>query len=64
MSDPADEVTTDDEFEAALGDLIDAAVRNGVDLGGSWVYAGGDGGGDDRWEVMVHELEARDEAEE
>jgi len=64
MSDPADAVTTDDEFEAALGDLIDAAIRNGIDPGGSWVYAGGDGGGYDRWEVMFHELETRDEAED
>lgn len=63
MSGPAgDEVATPDEFEAALGDLVAAATRNGIDPRGSWVYAGDDA--HHRWEVMVHELEAADPAEE
>lgn len=56
MSDGSEsEVTTDGEFEAALGDLIAAAVRNGVDPRGSWVCE--TGVERDAWEVMIYELE-------
>lgn len=48
-----DEVTTASEFEAAIESLVDDAVRNGVDLRGSWVCGTDDG----EWEVMICELE-------
>jgi len=51
----ADEITTASDFEAALGDLLDAALQNGIDPQGSWVYK--DDNRDDNWEVEVYELE-------
>lgn len=50
-------ITTDDEFEAVLGELLSAAARNGIDIEGSWEYRSDDTGAD--WEVMVIELEKR-----
>lgn len=49
-----DEVTTASELEAAIESLVDDAVRNGVDLRGSWVCETDDDG---EWEVMICELE-------
>ncbi|MFC7057334.1 hypothetical protein [Halovenus salina] len=55
-TDPGDDaITSASEFEAAVGDLLAAAVRNGVDVRGSWVYNTDDG--EDSWEVMVYKLE-------
>lgn len=50
-----DEITSADEFERALGQLLTATVRNDVDPRGSWVYRSGDGVPD--WEAMILELE-------
>lgn len=53
---PFDEtVTTAEEFETALGHLLVAAARNGVDPRGSWVYRGSDTRPD--WEAMIFELD-------
>lgn len=52
-------IETDDDFEAALGDLLAAASGNGIDLEGSWEYRSVDPGPD--WEIMVIELEKRAE---
>lgn len=49
----ADDVTTAEEFETALGDLLRAAADSGIDPRGSWVYRGDA----DDWEVMVYELD-------
>lgn len=57
-----DEVTTADEFEAALGSLLITAARNGVEPRGSWVYRNGDTRVD--WEVLVHELEPSGETDD
>jgi hypothetical protein len=56
MNDPPwdREITTADEFERALGELLLTAVRNDVEPRGSWVYRNGDVSID--WEVMVYEL--------
>lgn len=55
------DVTTDEEFEVALGKLLLEAVKNGIDLKGSWVYRNGEVAPD--WEVTVVELEKRDVAD-
>jgi len=52
---PADEVRNPSGFEAALEDLLATAVRNDIDLRGSWVCETDDGR--NNWEVIVHELE-------
>jgi hypothetical protein len=52
---PADEVGTAREFEAALEGLLATAVRNDVDLRGSWVCETDDRPND--WEVIIYELE-------
>jgi len=48
------DVTTEEEFDAALEQLLSAARENGVDPQGSWVYRNGRNAPD--WEVMVVEL--------
>lgn len=53
--DSDDEIASAGDFESAIGDLLDAALRNEVDVRGSWVCEPDDGPGD--WEVMIHELE-------
>lgn len=50
-----DEITTADEFETALGDLLEAALQNDIDPQGNWVYK--DGHQDSNWEVEIYELE-------
>lgn len=55
---PSAEITTPAEFEASLGRLLAAAVANGVDPRGSWVFRGDDGLPD--WEAMIYELERAD----
>lgn len=52
---PDEEITTEDEFDAALGQLLLNAVQNDIDPRGAWVYR--NGGMDPDWEVMVFELE-------
>lgn len=52
-------ISTTDEFEAALGELLAAAAGNGIDPEGSWEYRSDDSGAD--WEIMVIELEKRAE---
>jgi hypothetical protein len=42
------------ELESLLGEVLAAAVTNGVDPRGSWVYRNLDGVPD--WELMVNEL--------
>lgn len=49
-----DAVTTGDEFETTLRQLVLAAVKNDIDPSGPWVYRNGQGVTD--WEVMVTEL--------
>jgi hypothetical protein len=51
-----DDITDPEEFEAALGRLLFAALENGIDLEGSWVYRSNGEGRD--LEVMVYELES------
>lgn len=55
------DVTTVDEFEDALRALVVTAFQNGVDPRGAWDFRTDDGAPD--WEVMVLELQARDESE-
>lgn len=52
-------VTTADEFEAVLGDLLAAATGNGIDLEVSWEYRSARAEAD--WELMVIQLEKRTE---
>lgn len=53
-----DGITDPEEFEAALGQLLFAAMENGIDLEGSWVYRSNGNGRD--LEVMVYELDDGD----
>lgn len=55
-----DTITTADEFEAVLGELLTAATENGFDPEGSWVYRSD--GTEQDWEVMVVELEKEAES--
>lgn len=50
-----DTISTAEEFEAVLGELLSAATGNGLDPEGSWVYRSNGTVSD--WEVMVIELE-------
>lgn len=52
---PVGDVTTAAEFEAALESLIATAIRNNIDIRGSWVCRTEDGSADS--EVMIYELE-------
>lgn len=56
-----DEITTTEEFEAVLGDLLDVALQNDIDPRGSWEYRSN--GSHTDWEVMVVELQERDSSE-
>jgi hypothetical protein len=56
-SSPGDDVTTTEEFEMALGNLLAVALQNGIDPRGAWEFRK-DGTPPD-WEVMVVELQAR-----
>lgn len=51
-----EDVTAADEFEAVLEDLLLAALRNDIDVRGSWVYDSHDGAGPDL-EVQFFELD-------
>lgn len=55
------EITTADSFEVALGDLLAAASRNGIDPRGAWVYRGQERVPD--WEAMIIELEKQAEVD-
>lgn len=48
------DITTDAEFDTALGQLLLNATRNDVDPRTSWVYRNGQTAPD--WEVMILEL--------
>lgn len=52
------DVTTPEEFDRVLGDLIDAALGNDIDIYGSRVYADGEVGSD--VEVQFFQLESGD----
>lgn len=52
-----DEITTVTEFDAALEQLLLAALDNDVDIWGAWEYRNGDGTAD--MEAMIVELENR-----
>jgi hypothetical protein len=59
---PSDiEITSAEAFEAALGELLRAALDNGVDPEGAWEYRTNDNGTD--WEVMVLKLQNNDDSE-
>lgn len=49
------EITSEEEFETALGELLTQANKHNIDPLGSWVYRNGATAPD--WEVMVLELE-------
>ncbi len=51
-----DEISTTEEFERALGELLKAGTRNGIEPRGSWVYRDADGSSLS-WEVLITELE-------
>ncbi|QLD87148.1 hypothetical protein HWV23_15930 [Natronomonas halophila] len=59
---PFDDVSSAEEFEALLGQLLLVALESSIDLEGSWVFRSDDGAPD--FEVMVYELEASDDTEE
>lgn len=50
-----DEITNGDDFEVVLGQILLAALENGIEPEGSWVYRA-DGNGRD-FEVVVYELD-------
>lgn len=53
---PDDEkITSDEDFDTALGGLVLAALESDVDPHGSWVYHTDDGEAD--IEVMIFELD-------
>lgn len=56
---PADDdvITTEQEFDAALRELLESAFANDVNPGGSWVFRNGAEVPD--WEVQVHKLAKR-----
>ncbi len=49
------EITSADDFEAALGELLTQAHENNIEPLGSWVYRNGESA--PHWEVMVLELD-------
>lgn len=51
-------ITTTEEFETALGNLLLAAISNDINPRGTWTYRNSDGEPD--WEAMVVELEKSD----
>lgn len=53
-----DEITSSEQFEAALETLLRAALENDVDPKGAWEYRSNDGAAD--WEVMVYEIQEQD----
>lgn len=53
---PPDDVTSNEDFEAYLSELLQAAVENGIDPRGAWEYRASDGHFD--LEVEVVELES------
>lgn len=57
------DVTTADEFEAAIGSLLAAAERHDIDPNGSWVYRDGESPGPE-WEVVICELATIDETDD
>lgn len=51
------EITTADEFDTALGQLLSAATQHDIDPRGTFVYRNGGAAPD--WEVMIVELEKK-----
>lgn len=51
----SDDSMNESDFEAELEDLITVAMQNDIDPRGSWVCE--TNGSQDRWEVVVYELE-------
>jgi hypothetical protein len=54
-----EEITTEEAFDAALSELIVAALRNGLNPKGGWVCRNGEAVPDT--EVMIYELGGEDE---
>lgn len=54
-----EEITTEEAFDAALSELIVAALRNGLNPKGGWVCRNGEAVPDT--EVMIYELGDEDE---
>jgi len=53
-----DELTSPEDFDDALYNLLHAALQNGIDPRGAWEYRT-DGTSTD-WEVMVVELQSKE----
>lgn len=56
-----DDITSPDEFRAALQSLLCVALENDIDPRGAWEYRTDETAPD--WEVMVVRLESRDAPE-
>lgn len=54
-----EDITSAEAFDTTLGRLILAAMRNGIDPRGNWVYRNNDQTVPD-WETMIVELEKPD----
>lgn len=52
---PPDDVTSPEDFESHLAELVAAAIDNGVDPRGAWEYRARDGEGD--FEIEIVELD-------
>lgn len=55
------EITSREELDSALGQVLMEAIENELDPRGSWVYHNGQSAPD--WEVMIYELEKFDSTE-
>lgn len=51
------DITSSEEFQTALADLVETAIKAGVDVRGAWEFQ--TGGSTHEWDVEIYEL-ARD----
>ncbi|MEF8773411.1 MAG: hypothetical protein V5A37_01680 [Halobacteriales archaeon] len=52
-----DDVASPEEFETALANLVETAIKAGIDVRGAWEFE--TGGSTHEWDVEIYEL-ARD----
>jgi hypothetical protein len=55
-------VSNSEEFEAALAGIVEAAIKNGIDVRGAWEFQ--TGGSTHNWELQISELAKTLDADE